>query len=227
MLDGRSGWGVYGMSSAALTTVGRIRREQLRRWSQGMYALLWLVKGRRRPFDLKKLNELLLGLVHTPAPSGVFSSVFPLWAKKTVSVNVEEHDLQPAFDGVAERLAELLIVDLEALFDASLRAIAESRLGKSEGDAESLMAALTLDRLRFRLAYVRIIEMICVRNCSVHAQRVWSERARARLANAAGEGVSLPDVGSPVQMTILHVLAYKSAVRTVLNQCEHPTSSKS
>jgi hypothetical protein len=188
-----------------------------------MYALLWLVKARRRPFDPQKLNELLHGLIHSPASSGAFSSVFPLWAKKTVSVNVEESELEPAFDAVAERLSELLIVDLEALFDASLRAIAESRLGKSDGDAESLMAALALDRVRFRVAYVRIIEMICVRNCSVHTQRVWSERARARLATAAGENASLPGVGSPVQMTILHVLAYKSAVRTVLNQCEHPT----
>lgn len=139
--------------------------------------------------------------------------------RDTTKLTLGDPDYRKALQRLQRRLARRLILDLDILQDSALQHLVQSQGGATTGGVESYINQIGVDLSKLPWAHHRSIELSAVRNCITHNQDVW-QQAQVNRLEALSWSYPIPIVGSKIEFELPHLFAYKTAVKTVLSQCE-------
>ncbi|XXT15364.1 hypothetical protein WME94_34450 [Sorangium sp. So ce429] len=199
---------------------------RLRLWTQELYlACLADASLPKAEFGSATIRDKIRSYTNFVADPAAPPSLRNHPSRDTSSVSLRAPDYQEATGRFAQRLARSLLLDLAILQDSVLQGMLETRSLHSTGGVESYIAQLRPDLDRFAWARYRMVELSAVRNCITHNEQTWQEEQVNRLAALKSKQYELPMVGGRIQLQLAHLFAYKTAVRTVLTQCEKGPSA--
>ena len=195
---------------------------RLKQFSHLAYAIIWdsLPAAQRRGDVRAVIEAALRDSITAPATGFLTASDLGL-GQRNVGVTIRPSELETARVRLRSMMLGSLLIDLDSFFGEELRQIAKSREIRNAiaKNRAAVLKALRSDweGSRYLWAYIRAIELSCIRNCIAHGDREWTLTAVNRMSEELPRGGNLPKQGDPIEISVRAFIFYKSAVRTILN----------
>jgi hypothetical protein len=197
-------------------------KQALVRWSQTAYGLIHSINIGSK-IDLGNINRIGKSITESfnwLPREDQFSSKVGHRPYKEDDFRLDDEDVHDIITYLKENLLFLLLVNLATLTDELLSSIMVKygvnveKYPYLRKKAEAVVCGPKQEWARFG-----VLELNIIRNCLVHNEGKWSDRALKDITSIV-EGKPIATVGNPVTINYEDVFRYKRAVRTLLNQAE-------
>ena len=139
--------------------------------------------------------------------------------RESNNLTLREPDFSVARCRFSQKLARILLMDLDTILDETLRFFIETKGGNPTGGVESYLNQSGASFEGVEWAKFRCVELSVVRNCIVHCNSKFESAQVNRLKALKLDLYEIPSEGTEVMVTLAHLFAYKTAVRHVLTLC--------